>query len=293
MYPPCHPCMYLSIDDSKPDSSHIGNGHYYRRPPDQQSKWNLQARRPLASRRSWKPRGDRPTPSGRGRPLNTDRGHFGDPLQVAAFGGGLETVELLLDNDAVINTQHGEYGNALVPAAHRGHVEVAKKLLASGVDPELSSGKYGKALAGAAASGQADLVRLLLVRGNDINDANESTGSALYCASKLGDAQLVRMLIRAGADPNTTSGELHTALGHVTRDMPTSSKSCWPTVRTSIFSVASWIRPSRLASTTAISGYTAGPPRPRRRHESPGRTLPFASPLCHLQGEVESCRDSP
>jgi ankyrin repeat protein len=83
-----------------------------------------------------------------GAQVNTDCGHFGDPLQAAAFGGGLETVELLLKNGAVINTEHGEYGNALIAAAHRGHLEVAKKLIECGADPELSSRKNGKAIVG-------------------------------------------------------------------------------------------------------------------------------------------------
>lgn len=79
--------------------------------------------------------------------MNTGCGHFGDPLQEAAFGGGLETVELLLENGAAINTEHGEYGNALIAAAHRGRWEVAKKLIRCGADPDLSSRKNGKAIA--------------------------------------------------------------------------------------------------------------------------------------------------
>ncbi len=69
--------------------------------------------------------------------LGTPRGGY-SPLMFAARAGDLETIKLLLDNEADINLQANEDGTALVIAAANGFEDIALFLLDNGADPDLT-----------------------------------------------------------------------------------------------------------------------------------------------------------
>ncbi|KAE8440424.1 hypothetical protein EG329_008005 [Mollisiaceae sp. DMI_Dod_QoI] len=95
-------------------------------------------------------------------------GHFGNPLQAAAFTNNIPGVEALLTHTtrgADINAVNGILGTALQAAAFRGHSEMVRVLLDHGADTEANGGFYGLPLLAAAATGHKNITRLLLEHG--------------------------------------------------------------------------------------------------------------------------------
>ena len=105
--------------------------------------------------------------------LQIEKGHvdanetlttFGHYLTLAAFGGELKTVEMLLDlkNPPVdIDAKGGVFCNALQAAASEGHVDVVRVLLDRGADPQITGGRFMSPLCAAAFSLSFEVVELL------------------------------------------------------------------------------------------------------------------------------------
>jgi ankyrin repeat protein len=147
-----------------------------------------------------------------GADLNTSWGRYGYPLQAAAYGGHADVVCILLDNGADVDAEGGEFGSALIAACHEGHLQAARVLLDRGADMDKVCVHKGKAFNVAAASGNIALVRLLLQKGAVIDDPCNGEGTALYAASLNGALDIVNVLVAAGADVNIRSGDKCTAL---------------------------------------------------------------------------------
>lgn len=147
-----------------------------------------------------------------GADLNTLCGEYGYPLQAAAYGGHADLVGILLDHGADVNAEGGKFGSALIAACHDGHLQAARVLLDRGADMDMVCVNKGKAFNIAAGAGNMPLVRLLLQKGADVNDTCGGEGSALYAASLNGALDMVKMLVAAGADVNLRSGYMCTAL---------------------------------------------------------------------------------
>jgi ankyrin repeat protein len=147
-----------------------------------------------------------------GAELNTICGEYGYPLQAAAYGGHADIVRILLDHGADVNAKGGKFGSALIAACHDGHLRAARVLLDRGADMDMVCAHEGKALNIAAGAGNMPLVRLLLQKGADVNGTCDGEGSALYAASLNGALDMVKMLVAAGADVNLRSGYMCTAL---------------------------------------------------------------------------------
>jgi ankyrin repeat protein len=126
-------------------------------------------------------------------------------LQIAALGGSVKVVELLIDAGADVNAQGGSNNTALIAAASKEHVDVVTLLIKHGADLNISSRSHGSSLYQAAAAGDTKMVITLLGAGADINEIGVSDGTPLYAAAESGSIPLVQLLIRRGADVNKGS----------------------------------------------------------------------------------------
>ena len=102
---------------------------------------------------------------------------YNDGLQVAALGGHMDIVQLMLNKGA-----HPDYG--LSGAAMGGHMDIVQLMLSKGAI------NYNWGLFGAAGGGHMDIVQLLLSKGA------ADLGSALYAAEFNGHTKCAE-LIRA------------------------------------------------------------------------------------------------
>ncbi|CAN9235268.1 unnamed protein product [Alternaria alternata] len=106
-------------------------------------------------------------------------GHFGNPLQGAAFRGHTGVLKLLLAHGARIDAQGGFFGTALQAAASQRHVEAVEFLLEQGADPNIApSGFYGSSLAAAIALGFGDIIQALVEKGARYDCFDENGWSA-------------------------------------------------------------------------------------------------------------------
>ena len=131
------------------------------------------------------------------RPRVNARNSFGETaLMLAAFGGHLEIVQLLLANGAEVN-QPG--WTPLIYSAAQNRMDVARLLLKSGAEVNAHSGSGTTALMMAAREGHMSMVLLLMQHGADLDLKNEDGASALRLARDRGRKEIAELLSRAGA----------------------------------------------------------------------------------------------
>ncbi len=122
--------------------------------------------------------------------VNSQRGKYGNALQVASWAGHDKIVELLLSKRANVNAQGGKYDNALQAASSRGHDKIVELLLSKGADVNAQRGGDRNALQAASSGGHSTTVELLLGKGAD--------GTALQAASSGGHDKIVELLLSKG-----------------------------------------------------------------------------------------------
>ncbi|CEO59719.1 hypothetical protein PMG11_04384 [Penicillium brasilianum] len=122
-------------------------------------------------------------------------------LTLAAGGGHMTIVQLLLTKGADINAENLWGGTVLIEAAEGGHEAIVQLLIAKGADVNATG---GKALAKAAERGHEAIVQLLIAKGADVNATG---GKALAKAAERGHEAIVQLLIAKGADVNATGGK--------------------------------------------------------------------------------------
>jgi ankyrin repeat protein len=120
------------------------------------------------------------------------------PLHLAAAGGHVESVMLLLSSGSDINAQGTRGETALFLAAAEGNSEVVEILLAEGADPNLASKELRTPLHRAAQEGHLAAVRALLKGGADASAKDKQGRTALDLAERY----------RAGNDANQVISEL-------------------------------------------------------------------------------------
>lgn len=128
-------------------------------------------------------------------------------LQAAASGGHLDAVKLLLDKGADINAEPAENQGrtALQAAVEFGHLDVIQLLLDRGanVNAKPASQQGRTALQAAAEGGHLDAMKLLLGRGANVDaKAGYADRAALHAAAKSGHLDAVKLLLDKGADVN-------------------------------------------------------------------------------------------
>ncbi|KAK0617885.1 ankyrin repeat-containing domain protein [Bombardia bombarda] len=124
------------------------------------------------------------------------------PLVMAAEGGHLAMVGLLLDHGASIEARSDKGQTALWRAAHKGtedmeQVSAAMKLmLERGADIEACCGQSGKSpLSAAAASGNEMGVEVLLDKGAQLESRDKKGRTALFHAAAQGHESVMRLLL--------------------------------------------------------------------------------------------------
>jgi ankyrin repeat protein len=143
------------------------------------------------------------------------------PLDYACSMGHLDTVQVLLDSNAVSHSESADglyantgVGTALGLASIYGHSKVVQLLLERGADVNARNSttkNLGETpLISASRGGHAGIVQMLLDHGADPHLGNprgpidlDDTrgGTPLAYACRLGHVEVVKLLLRAGADP--------------------------------------------------------------------------------------------
>ncbi|KAJ7440551.1 ankyrin repeat domain-containing protein, partial [Mycena galericulata] len=132
--------------------------------------------------------------------------NYGSSLHIAAAGGHIEIVRILLEKGANINAAGGREGSSLHIAAARGHTEIVRILLEKGANVNAAGGRDGSSLHIAAARGHIENVRILLEKGANVNAAEGGDGSSLQAAAARGHTEIVGILLEKGANVNSAQG---------------------------------------------------------------------------------------
>ncbi len=153
--------------------------------------------------------------------------HGSTPLHLAALGGHVECVKMLLRksaNAAVLANAATSYGaTPLHEAAMRGSVEVVKLLLAAGANP-LAQNRLGEtALHLAMSQGHKEVGKVLLESGPLLNMRDTQRYAPIHCACMAGSSECAQLLLFSGADVQSAAymemSPLHVVV---------SSKRCTP-----------------------------------------------------------------
>ena len=132
------------------------------------------------------------------------------PLMIAAQGGRLELVKLLLAHGADVNAS-GEAGSTpLIEAICHSHSDIAMLLLEKGAKPNQRNLHGGTAIVFAANEGNVPLTSTLLDHGADINGGTSWT--PLMDAAYNGQEDIVVLLLKKGANVNLRRGNMMTPL---------------------------------------------------------------------------------
>lgn len=129
-------------------------------------------------------------------------------LQMAARGKLVE-VQALLKQGVDANTVSSDKNarSALILAAAGGHIETVRVLLVAGANVDGTDGAGLTALGWAALRGRSQVAGLLLEHGADVNTADSSGVTPLMYAVGTHNVELSRLLLERGADRDALSEE--------------------------------------------------------------------------------------
>lgn len=125
------------------------------------------------------------------------------PLELAAWRGFRDVVDLFLDRGATVPADGEAAAGMLMQAAERGLGRLFRLLSARVAAPVGESG--GTMLRAAAAGGSAEIVGILVGRGLDVNARDGYGRTALHYAAENGRTEVVRLLLDRGAQPDVRS----------------------------------------------------------------------------------------
>jgi ankyrin repeat protein len=144
--------------------------------------------------------------------INAESEMYASPLEAAAQAGHWEVVTFLLDKGAAPDSQNDGMETALQAAAYQDRKDMVLTLLNYHADVNRQGGMWGTALIAACVGQHEEIVRLLLDNGADINVKSGGSGTALQAASVHGDQKLVKLLLENGANVNAEHEPYGTAL---------------------------------------------------------------------------------
>lgn len=129
------------------------------------------------------------------------------PLILAAEGGHLEIVEMIVKNNVDINYQGKDGVTALFLAVRSNKRDIVRLLLSSGANPNLAiEAKQTTPLHFASQKGYTDIVNMLLEYRAEPDVELEGGQTPLYLATNKGNFNIVKLLLNAGADPHFSCG---------------------------------------------------------------------------------------
>lgn len=124
------------------------------------------------------------------------------PLHVAAMNRHQDVVTLLLKHGADVNKRDRNGAYALSFAASGGDESIVRQILDAGADLNYINRQGVTLLHSAGARGLTELFDLLIERGHDVNVATEAGRTPLHSAARRGQTDMVRRMLAAGADPS-------------------------------------------------------------------------------------------
>ncbi|XP_055588934.1 26S proteasome non-ATPase regulatory subunit 10-like [Uranotaenia lowii] len=135
-----------------------------------------------------------------------------NPLILAALGGHLSTVRLLVGQGAVINHRNLQGHSALQYACSKGHFEIAKFLLDEGADVNVTDNRHDTALHRVASQGRTEILKYLLEHSAkaDVQNAEGNTPLHLACEDEQNSCAL--LLVEHGASIHVQNKEKKTPL---------------------------------------------------------------------------------
>ena len=138
----------------------------------------------------------------KGDDVHSISNHGITPLCMAAFVGGYEVVQLLLERGALVDMPNndGRGTFALFVASRLGHLDVVKLLLDHGAELDKQTSDGFSALMGASIDGHCDVMELLISKGANVNMQASSGISSLMVASEGGHCNAAALLIENGAE---------------------------------------------------------------------------------------------
>jgi ankyrin repeat protein len=135
-------------------------------------------------------------------------------LTTTAAMNNIDATRLLISRRLPVDVpiEAGSGGTALLIAAEGGHVGVMELLINAGADVRVQDKQGDSPLMGAIRIGSLDAVRLLLKNGADVDQRDNAGRTALIWAGRTGRADVVRALLDAGASIDTADTVGQTAL---------------------------------------------------------------------------------
>ena len=134
-------------------------------------------------------------------------------LMLAAMGGYLPCVEVLVNSGANVNTIDTDGCTALMLAAMKGHLSCVEVLVNSGANVNAMDTNGMTALTHAAAGGHLSCVEFWTTSGADVNAKNtDDDFTALMHAALEGHLSCVEVLVNSGANVNAKNTKSMTAL---------------------------------------------------------------------------------
>jgi ankyrin repeat protein len=125
--------------------------------------------------------------------------HLETPLYFAAANGHSKVVSLLVDVPAGIDLTDYEGRTPLMVAAHAGHLESVKILLDGGANPNATMASGESALFLAADGGHLEIMKALMEMGSLATFTNRNRETPLSIARKQGKKDVIAFLEKAGA----------------------------------------------------------------------------------------------
>lgn len=121
------------------------------------------------------------------------------PLLLAAMGGNVQIVEVLLRAGADIKATDPQIGNtALHWACTGGNIALVRLLLTKGIPVDTRNSMGGTPLMDAAKTGKVDLVKLLIARGANVRARDDKTRQMYGAALFMGDKEGAETIRRSG-----------------------------------------------------------------------------------------------
>lgn len=122
------------------------------------------------------------------------------PLMIAAIGGNVAIVSLLLENVAIVDAEDNIRGTALFYAVKKGNFEIVKLLLEKGADVNKVGLQMHTPLIAAAVEGELAIAQLLVECGANIKAKDNRGNTPIMHAIYGGHFEVVHFLLEKGAD---------------------------------------------------------------------------------------------